>query len=72
MSDDTFIDNAASDNLVDLQQARQLRQHDLNEARLQRMRQAFERALPLAGRKPAASGQKGKKGKKSKSPRKKK
>ncbi len=65
-------DDNTPDNLFDLQQARQLRQHDLNEARLQHMRQAFERALPLAGRKTAAGSQKGKKGKKSKSPRKKK
>ncbi|TVP89389.1 MAG: hypothetical protein EA348_08385 [Pseudomonadaceae bacterium] len=62
-------DDKAPDNLVDLDLARQQRQHDLNEARLQRMRQAFEQALPLPGRKPAAGK---KKSKKSKSPRKKK
>ncbi|SDU17792.1 hypothetical protein [Halopseudomonas salegens] len=59
----------APDNLVDLQQARQERRHDLNEARLQRVRQAFEQALPLPGRKSSAAK---KKGKKSRSPRKKK
>lgn len=61
-------DDTSRDNLVDLQQARALRRHDLDEARLQRVRRAFEQALPLPG-KAAARGKNGKKGK---SPRKKK
>lgn len=35
--------------IIDLQQARDERRHDLNEARLARVRAAFEKALPLPG-----------------------
>lgn len=37
--------------IVDLQQARDERRHDLNEARLAKVRAAFEKALPLPGSK---------------------
>lgn len=41
--------------IIDLQRERQTRQHELNEARLAKVRSAFEKALPLPGPKPAKS-----------------
>lgn len=39
--------------VIDLQHERRTRQHELNEARLAKVRSAFEKALPLPGSKPA-------------------
>ncbi|UAW97464.1 hypothetical protein KEM63_11660 [Halopseudomonas nanhaiensis] len=39
--------------IIDLQHERRTRQHELNEARLARVRSAFEKALPLSSSKPA-------------------
>lgn len=38
-------------NLLDFAAERARRQHDLNDKRLAEMRQAFEQAMPLAGKK---------------------
>lgn len=39
------------DNLIDFSQERAKRVHDLNDKRLNELRQAFEHAMPLPGRK---------------------
>lgn len=39
--------NTAENNLVSLEQEREKRIHDLHEANLQKLRKAFEKALPL-------------------------
>lgn len=39
--------------IIDLQQARDERRHDLHEARLAKVRAAFEKALPLPDSKPS-------------------
>ncbi|MFF7710611.1 hypothetical protein [Pseudomonas sp. NPDC007930] len=42
---------AQDDNLIDFSSERAKRVHDLNDKRLNDLRQAFEQALPLPGRK---------------------
>lgn len=44
--------------VVDFAEARQKRIHDINDSRLEAMRSAFAKALPLAGNKPAGKGKK--------------
>ena len=39
--------------IISLQQQRELRQHELNEARLAKVRSAFEKAFPLPSSKPS-------------------
>lgn len=48
--------------IVDFQRERQARQHELNEARLAKVRSAFEKAFPLPRSKPAKT-RRSKKGK---------
>lgn len=38
----------SDDKLIDFSEARARRRHDLNDKRLEQMRQAFEQALPLS------------------------
>lgn len=42
---------AQDDNLIDFTQARAKRVHDLNDKRLNELRQAFEHAMPLPAKK---------------------
>lgn len=58
-----MAENTDSPEVIDFAEARRQRIHDIHDARLEAMRAAFTRALPLAS-KPAA-----KKRKKSKKPR---
>lgn len=44
--------------VIDFAEARQQRIHDINDARLEAMRSAFAKALPLAAAKPAAKSKK--------------
>jgi hypothetical protein len=47
-------DESDSAVIIDLAEARRERIHDIRDAKLDAMRSAFAKALPLAGNKPAA------------------
>ena len=57
----TMTDDNRSGDVIDLGEARRQRIHDIHDARLEAMRDAFSRALPLPG-----SGKAGKKGRRDK------